>query len=79
VTACPQTGVLRVGLQRSKRTIPIILYGLITLAAFVFAAQAFRAFGYWDTDTPNDLYRRLVAEISTIGHPRTSGPLSGPE
>jgi hypothetical protein len=45
----------------------------------VFAAQAFRAFGYWDTDTPNDLYRRLVAEISAIGHPRTSGPLSGPE
>ncbi len=79
VTACPQTGVLRVGLQRSKRTIPIILYGLITVAAFVFAAQAFRAFGYWNTDTPNDLYRRLVAEISTIGHPRTSGPLSGPE
>lgn len=79
VTACPQTGALRVGLPRSKRAITIILYGLITLAAFVFAAQAFRAFGYWDTDTPNDLYRRLVAEISAIGHPRTSGPLSGPE
>lgn len=79
VAACPQTGALRVGLPRSKRAITILLYGLITLAAFVFAAQAFRAFGYWDTDTPNDLYRRLVAEISAIGHPRTSGPLSGPE
>ncbi len=79
VTACPQTGALRMGLPRSKRAMTFSLYGLITLAAFVFAAQAFRAFGYWDTDTPNDLYRRLFADVSAIGHPRTSGPLSGPE
>lgn len=79
VAACPQTGALRMGLPRSKRVITMMLYGMIALAAFVFAAQAFRAFGYWDTDTPNDLYRRLVTDISVIGHPRTSGPLSGPE
>ena len=79
VTACPQTGALRMGLPRSKRALTLSLYGLITVAAFVFVPQAFRAFGYWDTDTPNDLYRRLFADVSAIGHPRTSGRLSGPE
>jgi len=67
------------GLPRSKRAMTLGLYGLITLAAFVFASQAFRAFGYWDTDTPNDLYRQFFADVSAIGHPRTSGHLSGPE
>ena len=79
VTACPQTGALRMGLPRSKRGMTLSLYGIITRTAFVFVPQAFRTFGYWDTDTPNDLYRRLVADISAIGHPRTSGHLSGPE
>jgi hypothetical protein len=67
------------GLSRTKRAITLSLYGLITLAAFGFTAQAFRAFGYWETDTPNDLYRRLIVNISEIGHPRTAGPLSGPK
>ena len=79
VTACPQTGALRMGLPRSKRAVTLGLYGLITLAAFVLVPQAFRAFGYWDSDTPNDLYRRLFEDVSAIGHPRTSGRLSGPE
>ena len=79
VTACPEPGALRMGLPRTKRVITLSLYGLIILAAFVFAAQAFRAFGYWETDTPNDLYLRLFVNISEIGHPRTSGRLSGPE
>lgn len=79
VTACPQPGALRMGLSRPKRAITLSLYGLITLAAFVFASQAFRAIGYWNTDTPNDLYRRLFSDVSAIGHPRTSGRLSGPE
>jgi len=79
VSACPQPGALRMGLPRTKRALTLSLYGLITLAAFVFAPQAFRAFGYWDSDTPNDLYRRLFADVSVIGHPHTSGRLSGPE
>ena len=79
VTACPQPGALRMGLPRTKRAMTLSLYGLITVAAFVFASQAFRAFGYWDTDTPNDLYRHFFADVSAIGHPRTSGRLSGPE
>ena len=79
VSACPQPGALRMGLPRTKRAIALSIYGLITLAAFVFASQAFRAFGYWDSDTPNDLYRCLFADVSVIGHPRTSGRLSGPE
>ena len=79
VTACPQPGALRMGLPRTKRALTLSLYGLITLAAFVFASQTFRAFGYWDTDTPHDLYRRLFADVSVIGHPRSSGRLSGPE
>ena len=79
VSACPQAGALRMGLPRSKKALTLSLYGLVTLAAFVFVPQAFRAFGYWDTDTPNDLYRRLVTDLSAIGHPRTSGRLSGPE
>ena len=79
VTACPQPGALRMGLPRSKRAITLSLYGLITLAAFVFASHTFRAFGYWDTDTPHGLYRRLFADLSALGHPRTSGRFSGPE
>ncbi|HRR34374.1 MAG TPA: 4Fe-4S binding protein [Kiritimatiellia bacterium] len=79
VSACPQAGALRMGLPRPKKAMSLSLYGLITLAAFVFVPQAFRAFGYWDTDTPYDLYRRLVADLAAIGHPRTSGRLSGPE
>ena len=79
VSACPQPGALRMGLPRTKKALTLTLYGLLTLAAFVFASQTFRAFGYWDTDTPHDLYRRLFANVAEIGHPRTSGRLSGPE
>lgn len=79
VTACPQPGALRMGLPRSKRSLSLALYGLITLTAFVFAPRLFRAFGYWDTDTPHDLYRRFSKNLSTIGHPRTSGRFTGPE
>jgi polyferredoxin len=79
VTACPQPGALRMGLPRTKRVVTLSLYGLITIATFVFASQTFRAFGYWDADTTHDLYRRLFKDVSTIGHPRTSGRLSGPE
>ena len=67
------------GLPRTKRALTLSLYGLITRAAFVFASQTVRAFGYWDTDTPHDLYRRLFADVSAIGHPRSSGRPSAPE
>ncbi|MDD2600687.1 MAG: 4Fe-4S binding protein [Kiritimatiellae bacterium] len=79
VSACPQPGALRMGLPGTKKTITASLYLVITLAAFIFTAQAFRAFGYWDTDTPDDFYRHLFTDISAIGHPRSSGYLSGPE
>jgi len=67
------------GLPGTKRGLNLSLYGLITIAAFIIVPQTFRAFGYWDTDTSHDLYRRLFKNVSAIGHPRTSGRLSGPE
>ncbi len=79
VTACPQPGALRMGLPGTKRGVTLSLYGLIFIAAFIIVPQTFRAFGYWDTDTSHDLYRRLFKNVSAIGHPRTSGRLSGPE
>ena len=63
VTACPQPGALRMGLPHSKKSLSLSIYGLITVAAFLFASQTFRAFGYWDSDTPCDLYRRLSAKV----------------
>ena len=62
VNACPQPGALRMGLPGSKRIITPGLYGLLTVAAILFAARAFRAVGYWETDTPRELYRRYFAD-----------------
>ncbi len=61
VDVCPQPGALRLSLPRSKRALSPLLYGLITVAAFVLVSQAFRAFGYWDSDTPRELYRAFYA------------------
>ena len=62
VNACPQPGALRMGLPGSKRIITPGLYGLLTVAAILFAARAFRAVGYWETDTPREFYRRCLAD-----------------
>ncbi len=75
VSACPKPGALGVSIGRSKRTISLLVYGVITVAAFVLVTQAARAVGYWQSDTSDAQYRELYHRKDEIGHMRTPGAM----
>ncbi len=73
VSSCPKPGALGVSLGSSKRTVSLLVYGVITVAAFVLVTQAARAVGYWQSDTSDAMYRMLHQRINQIEHVRTPG------
>ncbi len=69
VGACPEPDALRLGPAGGRGRLTPFAYAVLTLAALVLLPQAFRALGYWDTDTPVADYRRFFAALSEVGHP----------
>jgi len=72
VEACRVDGALRMGWPRTKLRLSPVAYGVITVAAFFFTAQAARSLGYWQSDTPDWAYMSLYSRIAEIEHPRTT-------
>ena len=70
IEACRVDGALQMGWPRMKARLSPIAYGVITVAAFFFAAQVSRSFGYWHSETSDTLYKVLHNRIGQIGHPR---------
>ncbi len=70
VEACKMDGALRMGWPRTKARLSPAAYGVITVAAFFFAAQIGRSFGYWRSETPDSMYKILHNRIAEISHPR---------
>ncbi len=71
VEACRVDGALRMGWPRTKWRLSPVAYGVITVAAFFFTAQAGRSLGYWQSDTSDWVYMTLYSRIAEIEHPRT--------
>jgi hypothetical protein len=69
VSACPKPGALCFGFKKGKGALTPLLFALLLGAAFVLIPHAFRAFGYWESDTPLDFYRRHFPTLSELGHP----------
>jgi polyferredoxin len=69
IEACRIDGALRMGWPRTRASLSLIAYGVITVAVFFFAAQAARSLGYWRSETPAAMYRVLYNGIAEIGHP----------
>jgi polyferredoxin len=69
VSACPNAETLCLGITRTKKRITPAMYALLIIAAFILVPHAFRAFGYWDTDTPIPLYKQLVPQLHKTTHP----------
>lgn len=72
VQSCSHRRALRLSLFGSRTALPAVLYGVITVAAFIFAAQTARSLGYWHPDTPLPMYKALYTHIHHIEHPRVS-------
>lgn len=72
VEACRVDGALRMGWPRTKARLSPVAYGVITVAAFFFTAQAGRSLGYWQPETPDWAYVSLYSKIAEIEHPRTT-------
>ncbi len=75
VSACPKPSALGMSIGRSKPALSLLVYGVITVAAFVLVTQAARAVGYWQSDTPDAMYRMLYQQINRIEHVRTPGAM----
>jgi polyferredoxin len=69
IGACRVDGALKMGWPRTKASLSPIAYGVITVAAFFFAAQAGRSLGYWQSQTPPAMYRVFYHGIAKIVHP----------
>jgi len=54
---------------RTKKKLSIVAYCVITVAAFFFTAQAGRSLGYWQSETPDEMYRVFYNGIIEISHP----------
>lgn len=81
IQACNKQKALTFSLPGGRITLPATLYGVLTIAAFLFTAQAAQSAGYWHSDTAPATYRMLYHNIQSIEHPRTlinrrsSGPI----
>jgi len=69
IGACRIDGALRMGWPRTNKGLSIVAYCVITIASFFFAAQVCRLLGYWQSETPDAMYRFLYNGITDIGHP----------
>lgn len=69
VKACGKKKALRVGLGWGRRSVSVVAYAVLTVGAFIFAAEISKAFGYWHTDTTVEKYRELGGNVMKIGHP----------
>lgn len=69
VGACPEAEALRFGPKAKHKRLTPLAYAVVTLAALVLLPQAFRALGYWESDSTVADYRRFLATLSEIGHP----------
>jgi NAD-dependent dihydropyrimidine dehydrogenase PreA subunit len=69
VEACPEPEALRLGPAAKGRRLTPTAYAVVTLAALVLLPHAFRALGYWDSDTPPATYRRYFSRLSEVAHP----------
>lgn len=80
VGACPTRGALAMtAAGPGKRLLlPAILYGLLTVGAFLLTSQAARAMNYWQSDTTPEQYRYLNAHIDEISHPTGYSPRPHP-
>lgn len=69
VEACEVDGAIAVRGFGGKLVISAVVYGVITVAAFLFAAQIATAVGYWQSETSVQTYRYFLDNIAEIGHP----------
>lgn len=69
IRACKVPGALTMGTRQRRLRLTPVGYALVTVLAFLLAAQVARSLGYWHSDTPPDLYRCLYSQIAEIGHP----------
>jgi polyferredoxin len=57
------------GAAKRKWRLSPAAYALITVIAFLAAAQLAQTLGYWHSSTPDHLYKMLYASIHQINHP----------
>ncbi|MBE0536656.1 MAG: 4Fe-4S binding protein [Phycisphaerae bacterium] len=69
IHVCKVAGALELGGVKKKLRFSATSYALITVLAFLVAAQAARSAGYWHSSTTPQFYRMLYSRISQIAHP----------
>lgn len=69
VDACEVEGAIGISGPRGKPVISAVAYGVITVAVFFFIPLIAKTFGYWQSETPVELYRVLYDRIVEIKHP----------
>ena len=73
VSACPKPGAL--GVSVGRRRVSLLLYAVLIVGAFILVPQAARAIGYWQSETPDQMYRPLYQIIHQLDHVRTPGAM----
>lgn len=69
VGACQVHGAIGMCWPKERMRISVLAYGVITVAAFFFAAQAARTVEYWDAKTSAQMYQHLYGGLEQISHP----------
>lgn len=69
-TACPVPHALRFCAPRGAPSIGAPVYAALLLLLILFVPRLFASLGYWESNTPPFLYRRLYATLHEIHHPR---------
>lgn len=69
VEVCKVPEAIGMHLPGRKTKISALAYGIVTITVFLFFAQTAKIFGYWQSETPNPMYKALYNRIAEIGHP----------
>lgn len=67
VAVCPAEGALFLG-TKSRKISPAFVAAAVA-AVFLFAVGAARATGHWHSPIPEHVYRMLIPEVASLGHP----------
>lgn len=70
VAACPVPHALRFCGPRGAPSIGAPVYATLLLLLILFVPRLFASLGYWESNTPPFVYRRLYATLHEIHHPR---------
>jgi|YNPNPStandDraft_1061719.scaffolds.fasta_scaffold04025_5 polyferredoxin len=73
VASCPIPQALRFCGPKGAPSIGAPVYAALLLLLILFVPRLFASLGYWESNTPLSVYKRLYATIHAIDHPR--GPV----